>query len=308
MFLVTTHTEANSLVIKLKGTQTNTYANIFRFGAILNAYGFEGDKKINCIDGYPNCEAAIAEMNTWFKSCLLSPFVCRLHKGAFSFDGKQYNINKFYLGKHAIHGLIYDYEYALVKKQEGETFCSVVLQADYKSEDDGFPFNYAVQHTYKLDKNGLTVFTTITNKSNIIMPYAQGWHPYFTISETVNDCSLQLASSKQIEFDAELIPTKKIIANSSFLELTSIQNKNLDDCFILENDRKAILQNSDYSFTVTALKGYDFLQVFTPDHRKNIALEVLSAAPDCFNNGMGLLQIAPNESVEFGVNYSLKEL
>lgn len=308
MFVIETKEDNSRVTIVLQNTQNKAYAQVFSFGAILNGYGFLGNESMNCVDGYENATAAIAEKNTWFKSCLLSPFVCRLKEGKFSINETQYTINKFYLGNHAIHGLVYDLDYAIAKQVETENFCSIVLQANYKAADEGFPFYYLIEHEYKLDDNGLTVATKITNQSQTTMPYAQGWHPYFKLGENVNDCFLQLSCSKQVEMNEQLIPTKKILYNANYVAASTLKNKNLDDCFVLENTKQAILQNTNYKFIVTAIKGYDFLQVFTPDHRKNIAIEVLSAAPDCFNNGLGLLQIEPNETKEFVVNYCLERL
>jgi aldose 1-epimerase len=308
MFLIEKKQEDNTVVIVLQNSRTKAFAEIFSFGALLNGYGFLQEKIINCIDGYANAKAAFAEKETWFKSCFLSPFVCRLNAGKFLINNKLFTIDKFYMGKHAIHGLVYDLDYKICKQQVAETFCCVSLQAQYMPNDNGFPFNYEIEHEYRLDENGLTVTSLITNKSNMAMPYAQGWHPYFRLNETVEDCSLQVSSNKQVEFDMELIPTKKLIYNSTYLNPTVIKNTMLDDCFILENDKKAILKNSKYSFVVKAIKGYNYMQIFTPDHRKNIAIEVLSGVPDCFNNGMGLLQINPGETKEFTVNYRLELL
>jgi aldose 1-epimerase len=48
------------------------------------------------------------------------------------------------------------------------------------------------------------------------------------------------------------------------------------------------------------------LQIFTPDSRQSIAIENLSGAPDCFNNGMGLVLLAPNSSKTFSVIYQVR--
>lgn len=307
MFLITTQPEKDGSIITLKNDITKAYAEILTFGAILNGFGFLEEKGINCIDGYENNAAAIAEKNTWFKSCFLSPFVCRLNKGNYKINETPYSINKFYLDKHAIHGLVYDLNYEVIEQIETEDFCKVILQANYKADNAEFPFNYLIQQEFKLDKTGLTTTSCITNQSKEAMPYAQGWHPYFSLGNSVDDCILQLTSTKMLEFDDELIPTKKFLDNTTFLSFTSLKNKNLDACFMLENTKQAILKNSNFSFTINALKGYNFFQVFTPNHRKTIALEVLSGAPDCFNNGLGLLHIAPNQTIEFVVNYCLEK-
>jgi len=41
---------------------------------------------------------------------------------------------------------------------------------------------------------------------------------------------------------------------------------------------------------------YNFLQVYTPPHRKSIAIEPMTCAPNAFNNEQGLIILAPFES------------
>jgi aldose 1-epimerase len=48
---------------------------------------------------------------------------------------------------------------------------------------------------------------------------------------------------------------------------------------------------------------YPYLQLYTPPHRKSIAIENLSAPPDCFNNGIGLQLLGPSKSQTFTVWY-----
>ena len=55
-------------------------------------------------------------------------------------------------------------------------------------------------------------------------------------------------------------------------------------------------------------KSYPFLQVYIPDDRQSIALENLSAAPDCFNNGIGLQTLNPGEEISFYTTYRLVSL
>jgi aldose 1-epimerase len=43
--------------------------------------------------------------------------------------------------------------------------------------------------------------------------------------------------------------------------------------------------------------------LYTPENRKSIAIENLSAAPDCFNNKMGLQQLEPQAKIYFETTY-----
>ncbi len=49
--------------------------------------------------------------------------------------------------------------------------------------------------------------------------------------------------------------------------------------------------------------NYPYLQIYTPPHRQSIAIENLSAAPDSFNNQMGLTLLAAGDSQTFTVHY-----
>jgi aldose 1-epimerase len=55
-------------------------------------------------------------------------------------------------------------------------------------------------------------------------------------------------------------------------------------------------------------KSYPYLQIYTPDHRKSIAIENLSAAPDAFNNGLGLKVLEPGEAATFTTKFIIRSL
>ena len=59
------------------------------------------------------------------------------------------------------------------------------------------------------------------------------------------------------------------------------------------------------TLTIAPDKHYPYLQIYTPPHRKSIAIENLTSAPDSFNNGIGLLVIEPNHTLEFSTTYIL---
>ena len=64
-----------------------------------------------------------------------------------------------------------------------------------------------------------------------------------------------------------------------------------------------ILQNDAFRLTITPDKNYPILQIYIPPQRQSIAIENLSGAPDNFNNGMGLLLLAPGDVKTFSTSY-----
>ena len=76
--------------------------------------------------------------------------------------------------------------------------------------------------------------------------------------------------------------------------------------FIEWNDKPACtLCNSSIGLTLTIKtdKSYPYLLIYTPAHRNSIAIENLSAAPDAFNNKMGLEILKPGESISFKTSF-----
>jgi len=298
--------------IILTDTATATKAEIFCFGGLLNSFSIKVNNDcINVVDGYANINEAIEQKNTWFKSCKLSPFVCRLKNGKYQLENIPYKISKFYLGENAMHGIVYDAIYDIDSLEANDSYALTTISYKYLGSDNGYPFKYDIQLIWKLEPgNKLSVTSVITNKSSKKIPYSDGWHPYFKLDEPIDKCSLQFDATEMLEFDENLIPTSKLITDTRFINFTSLKNINLDNCFLLSSisNPKCILKSKNIILSITPDAVYPFLQIFTPDHRNNIAIESLSAAPDAFNNKMGLLMLEPNKPYYFKTSYQLQTI
>src|SRR5437868_1483068 len=138
-------------VIKLKDESSNTEAEIYSFGAVLNAFIVDGKKgKINVIDGFTSPSDAKETITKTFKSAKLSPFVCRLQKGEYNFGGSAYKIEKFYLGSEAIHGLLFDAPFTVKDCGTDESSAFVQLLYKYNTKEEGYPFAYSADVMYTL--------------------------------------------------------------------------------------------------------------------------------------------------------------
>lgn len=298
----------NSPVITLKDLQNQTTAEIYAFGGILNAFSISVDgKNQNLVAGFNSVLDATENITNGFKSAKLSPFVCRMGLGKFKWDDEFFKIEKWYLGKHAIHGIIYDAPYLIQSTKADEKSASVELYYSYPGIEKGYPFPYLIQVLWKLETgNKLTVTTTITNASAIAIPISDGWHPYFTLGDTVDDYTLQIDTCKQVEFDNELIPTGQLIADDRFTNGQLMKGIFLDNCFLLDDTiahPKCILSNKNLQLTILPATNYPYMQFYTPDDREKIAIENLSSAPDAFNNKMGLQILEPQQTINFSTSY-----
>ena len=246
-----------------------------------------------------------------FMGCKLSPFAGRLRNGRFIFQDEVYQTGRFFLGKHALHGLLYDAAYEVECQETGRDFAELTLKHAYRGQQPGFPFHFNCRIIYRLENdNRLIVSTKIESKDNRPFPLQDGWHPYFRFGNKTDELWLQLDSSAVAKTDEELIPTGKWTADTSFQTAKPIGNQHFDHCFRLDDPvhKPALIlkdPQSGIGLQVFVRKGYPYLQLYTPSDRRSIAVEPMSAPPDMFNNKMGWLVLEPENLQEFVVAYQV---
>jgi aldose 1-epimerase len=198
MFTITEKKENGFDIIVLKDNNTGTFAEILpACGAILHSFSVNNEEAaMNVIEQYESSDDFKNNLEAkGFKSVKLSPFVCRMKNGEYSFGKSTYKIERFYIGKNAIHGLLYNKAFTITEKNADEESAIVSLVNEYRGSDKGYPFNYDCIVTYELKKeNSLTVTTNIINKDAGNIPVADGWHPYFTFGNNINDLQLEFQS------------------------------------------------------------------------------------------------------------------
>jgi aldose 1-epimerase len=301
----------------LMDVTTHTSAEIIpACGGILNAFIIaDNGTSLNVIDGYGNAtDFKNNAESKGFKSCKLSPFACRVKNATFNFAEKKYTIEKFLLNESALHGLLYDAIFIVTETWANEKSAGVVLQHQYMGTDKGYPFKYTCTITYELKKdNTLTLTTAITNNDEGLIPVQDGWHPYFGFGGSIDDLQLEFQSTSIVEFDAALIPTGKLLPYQEFGALKKMGNTTFDHCFVLnfsECQPLCVLRDTTKKIQIEIHpdKSYPYLQLYTPPHRKSIAIENLSAIPDAFNNGTGLKILPPGATESFITTYTITYL
>jgi len=313
MFSIDKKNESGFEKVILKDNTANTYATILPgCGAILHEFVSNGNSEVhNVIESYDSADDFKKHVETkGFLGCKLSPFVCRINRGIYRFGGEKYRIEKFYLHKNALHGELYDKSFHIMGETASELHASVTMKYEYRAEDPGYPFNYDCMITWQLETdNKLSVTTECTNKDVGLIPIQDGWHPYFNLGELL----LEFQSNEMIEFNSELIPTQNLIKYTRFNSLKKIENTFLDNCFALNMDAcqpMCVLRNpkKKIEIEIHPERSYPYLQIYIPPHRKSIAIENISGAPDAFNNGMGFTTLEPGTSVLFKTTYKITHL
>ena len=317
MFSTRIITENGLEQIILTDESSQTFAAVIpACGAILHSFTVVHDNNaIDVIDHYDDAKDFAANVTAkGFKGCKLSPFACRLKNAVYKFGENEHIITKFLLGDNAIHGLLYDAAFTITDHYADELSAGVALKYSYTATDSGYPFYYDCIVAYHLKKgNELTVVTEIINRDKGLIPIQDGWHPYFTLGKKIDELQLEFQSKEMVVFDDALIPTGALVAYQEFGSLKKIAATQLDNCFTVnfaECQPLCVLRDAERKLQIEICpdKHYPYLQIYTPPHRNSIAIENLSAAPDAFNNKMGLIILQPAENIIFTTTYKITSL
>jgi aldose 1-epimerase len=245
--------------------------------------------------------------NPYHPSALLTPWVNRVRNGNYSFKGKNFQlpINEPALGN-AIHGLLARVAFNVVQQSDA----SVTLEHVYKGEEPQYPFPFTFRITYLLlDEGGLEINFAAQNTGSSAMPFACGWHPYFSFPGTdATDLSIKFHPTSRFLSDSQMIPLKEENLNGKTQFIFS--QEKVDHVFRLEAFEKHVTELIDHKnqrslFLEQSSVTFPFLVVFQPDGYNSVAIEPMTANTDAFNTGDGLIELAPSESFSGQIRLSI---
>ncbi|TBH70587.1 aldose epimerase family protein [Aquirufa antheringensis] len=245
--------------------------------------------------------------NPYHPSALLTPWVNRVRNGNYSFKGKNYQlpINEPALGN-AIHGLLARVPFTLLQKTES----SVTLEHAYQGAEPNYPFPFTFRYTYTLaEEGGLEITFMAQNTGSTSMPFACGWHPYFSFPDTkAADLSIKFHPTSRFLSDSQMIPLKEenLQGKSEFV----FSQEKVDHVFRLEPREKHVTEFIDHKhqrslFLTQSSVQFPFLVVFQPEGYHSVAIEPMTANTDAFNTGDGLIELAPSEAFSGQIRLSI---
>ncbi|QQS50613.1 MAG: aldose 1-epimerase [Bacteroidota bacterium] len=267
---------------------------------------------ISILENYRTETELLETIGNSFKGCLLFPFPNRIDGGKYQFKGKQYQLNvNFSNENNAIHGLLFDKKFVKISQTIDEHHCSLVLSHSDKNLP-GYPFAFQIDIAYTLNEQSeLSICTRITNTGNQNLPAGIGWHPYFTLGCQIDHLRISFPAAEKYITNQRMLPTGEHDAYNDFSNLKQIGNNRFDTCFkVAANSGQAetILYNSNLKGGIkvwqnTGHNQYNYLQLYTPDHRQSIAIEPMTCLPNAFNINSEFLDLPPGSihEVEWGI-------
>lgn len=231
------------------------------------------------------------------KCYLMFPWQGRLSKGEIiktllkkeeNFKFPNEDENKF-----PIHGLFLNAKREIIEK--GTDFVKFkVINSEVNVDSNPFP---SVEESFFLKEKQVEVRLVLKNESSEKSFFYLGYHPFFNIeNQTINDFHINSNCNLHYHMTEKILPI--LIDNDYSTEKAMVVNdligkSHYDDLFGIEkNEENAFFEvvlKENLAFGVKdTSKGrikFNYFQVYTPLHRKEICIEPLTAPTDAFNVG-----------------------
>lgn len=262
------------------------------------------------------CETALElDLNNWGKSAILLPFPNRLRDGTYIWKNMKYQfpINDT-LTNNALHGFVKDekMEISEIGLHADRAYVKCVYRHNGSNISFPFPFEFTI--TYEIDNsNQFEVSFSVENIGNSSFPIGMGWHPYFKLSDKIDESTLRLDACHLVGIDERMLPTGKKYAYTKFAQAQLLRSEVLDNCFQVD-DSESKRYTLDFEgkngkihyWQETGAGKFNFIQLFTPPNRNALAIEPMTCNVDAFNNKEGLKILQPEEvmTAKFGLKYS----
>lgn len=240
-------------------------------------------------------------------SFLMIPYSNRIENGAFSFQGKHYQLD--HGEHHAIHGDVRTRPWLVEEVASSAVRCTF-RSADHENVNWPWPFEACAE--YRLAGNVLSSRLALWNRGQSDMPAGMGWHPYFNRaltreSEPVHLC-LRVSAAYPDANDNRIPsgPAQPLTAEQDFsVEKPLAPDHFLDTCFQgYDGDGYIAWPASGVRLLFECSAECTHLIVYNPAHSPSFAVEPVTNA----NNGVnlyarrwpdsGVVPLAPNESLE----------
>ena len=227
-----------------------------------------------------------------FASSILFPFANRIKDGVYSFNNKKFQLEKNQAEEqNALHGFVHNKIFKVIVKETLGNTAKITLAYNEVHKTTGFPYTYFIQVTYIFQDKTLSLKVTVKNTDSKAFPFTIGWHPYF-VSDNLSKSTLEFDCDKKLILgDRNITKGVEEVKNKVAL---NIENKQLDDCWILNSD-KVLFKTPKYQLNFSSSVKDNFLQAYTPPMLNTIAIEPTTGVSDSFNNKIGLQALQPNK-------------
>lgn len=252
------------------------------------------------VAGFP-----VADMAPSGSGQLLLPWPNRIQDGAYTFEGTAFQLAVSEPARNnASHGLTRWTSWTLEEQGDHTVTLMYRLMAQ-----KGYPWTVDLHVLYDLSADGLTVTVTATNMSSTAAPFAQGAHPYLTVGDGgIESWELTVPAATYLTVDDRLIPSGRQDVEGTDLDFRgsrALKGTRLDTTFTdlrrgTDGRAEILLSNpsADRGVSLWMDEKHRWVHVYTGDDlgeraRRALAVEPMTAPPNAFRTGEGLVVLAP---------------
>jgi aldose 1-epimerase len=244
-----------------------------------------------------------SELGDSFLGKVLLPWANRIDGATYTFGGVEYQTaaSENWSG-HAIHGLVNWVPWTVARHDRDRVVLGYTLYPQY-----GYPFAVAFQIEYVVRAQGVQVTLSAKNVGQGPAPLGSGYHPYFRVDPNVDAAKLTVPAETYLTNNDMLIPVgRAAVAGTQydFRVHKQVGGTKLDVCYTdlrrVDGVATATVEtHGGHQIQVWVDDAHTFLQVYTDDGapgrpaRAGISVEPMTAAPNAFNSGDGLIVLAP---------------
>jgi aldose 1-epimerase len=210
-------------------------------------------------------------------SYLLFPWVNRISSPTIKLPQKEIQLANYKTDQNGlpIHGL-----YAQSpRKIISQTTNSITI-----SPFSFYPDFPTFRETFILQENEFICQTEFYNPTKLIQAFGYGYHPYFQLNKPIDELELIVEPDTWIPLDKNLLPAIEIKKTLEVLPSPSLSQRSLDHLFLetRPQDAKITLKDPSSNLSISCIgkhaQGLEeislpFFQIYTPPHRKTIAIE-----------------------------------
>ncbi len=209
---------------------------------------------------------------------ILFPICGNLPDNVYVYDGQAYHLKQ--------HGFARNLPWEVIE-QSTEDGCKLTLSL--KSNDETlemYPFDFEVKFIYELNGKTLKIHQEYINKSDKVMPFCFGFHPYFLVKNK-EQLSLDIpGSSYQIKDTKEILPYDGTFDFND--EEIDVALKSLKRSSASITDPSRSLK-----INLTWSDEYSTIVFWTLKGKEYVCLEPWSAPRNAISTGENLIELQP---------------
>jgi len=277
-----TQSASENLKLYTLTNKNGTRLKILNLGATVFSLQIKdkNGKNVNVVVGPKTPEDYISSEYLDENKCFgasIGRYAGRISNGKFELEGKKYSL--FQKNGVHLHGGFRGLQHKIWNLEtENKTMDpSITLSCFSENLEEGYPGNLKIQVKYSLSENDeLQIeYSARTDKKT---PVNLTNHTYFNLNGkgSVSDHQLCMNAGNILEVDEKLMPTGKLLLledhPKNFSEAKEIQNTEVDDTFVLGNDKEfaAILYSAQTGIEMRLITNQPAVVVYIPKHLPEI--------------------------------------